>query len=936
MKLTLKLTSIAALMSLSMTTAISAKQYDYSVVPNDPALINQERIVYWMKKRGELSPNASDEEVSAKVKKYINTVKPIVDIPAPFGSKSTIKNTQHFHQKNQSTNKTVKVLSLLIDFPDLLHDNHGLSSGDTDMYYPEYPKEHYQALQFSEDGYDGPSNQNLQSGYQYYQAESGGSFFFTGQTFDWVTADNDAEYYGGNDPDDETSRDLNVRDLIKEAIAKAVEEHNIDLEEFDVEDPYDLDGDGNVEEPDGIIDHIMVYHSSIGEETGGGALGSDAIWSKRWVILNDAGNDAWPVPNTDYKAFNFTIQPIDAAAGVVSHEFGHDLGLPDEYDLGNSDLGEPVSYWSIMSSGSYGGNLNGDAPVGFSPYAKDYFQTRYGGNWIDQQEINFDEFSGEQSISIAEAVDHDSTVNQLKIILPQVDGESFGQPYTGDYQYYSGSGDELENTLAFDIEIPSGSEIELSMKARWDIEEDYDYVRVLINDEAIAGNHTKEDNQYYSSISNFITGKSLDITGSEGDLGWLELTFDLTSFAGQSVTVTFEYVTDQNTGGYGFAADDIQLTVDSSQSYFDGAESNADITLDGFSKIQSHELVNNHYFVQLRSHNGVDSSLDLEGYEPGIIIWYANEAYDDNRVDDHPGYGFIGVVDADQNLITRTNVQSQYQKLSRWQVRDAAFSTYSQSSYSGDNHLDPVSIFDDSLDYSSPNQPESGLVLPNNGLKIELTEQAEDSSSATILLSKQTLAATANFSYSVSGTEVSFSDSSTGPNSFTYEWNFGDDSDISTEQNPTHTYAEEGVYTVELTVTDTVTGDVDSTEQSVRVGSLPTAAFSTSISDLDATFTNDSTGGIGELSYSWNFGDGNSSTEENPSHTYSSGGSYTITLTVTDSTGEESSQSTSVTLSDPNAGGGSGGDSGGSSSGGGTLYWMLLGLGALVVRRKNR
>ena len=120
------------------------------------------------------------------------------------------------------------VLSVLIDFPDLPYDNNRLSSSDTNMYYSDYNVQHYQQLQFSTTGYTGPSGQNLMSAYQYYQQESGGTFTFAGTTYGWVTADNNAAFYGENDPDN-NDNDKNATALIAEAVQKAVTENSINL-----------------------------------------------------------------------------------------------------------------------------------------------------------------------------------------------------------------------------------------------------------------------------------------------------------------------------------------------------------------------------------------------------------------------------------------------------------------------------------------------------------------------------------------------------------------------------------------------------------------------------------------------------------------------------------------------------------------------------------
>ncbi|GAB2729322.1 collagenase [Kitasatospora kifunensis] len=79
----------------------------------------------------------------------------------------------------------------------------------------------------------------------------------------------------------------------------------------------------------------------------------------------------------------------------------------------------------------------------------------------------------------------------------------------------------------------------------------------------------------------------------------------------------------------------------------------------------------------------------------------------------------------------------------------------------------------------------------------------------------------------------------------------------------------------------------------------PTAAFGTALSGLTAAFTDHSTeSGSGSITgWSWNFGDGASATTQNPSHTYAAGGTYNVTLTVTDSNGKTSSTSQPVTVS---------------------------------------
>ncbi len=133
---------------------------------------------------------------------------------------------------------------------------------------------------------------------------------------------------------------------------------------------------------------------------------------------------------------------------------------------------------------------------------------------------------------------------------------------------------------------------------------------------------------------------------------------------------------------------------------------------------------------------------------------------------------------------------------------------------------------------------------------------------------------TADFSFSADGLTVDFSDSSTGTVD-SWQWDFGD-GNTSTTQNPGHTYVAGGAYTVTLTVENA--GGTDSTTAIVEVAPVPTADFSFSANALAVDFTDTSTGAID--SWLWDFGDGNTSTAQNPSHIYAAEGDYTVSLTV--------------------------------------------------------
>src|SRR5216117_425824 len=191
-------------------------------------------------------------------------------------------------------------------------------------------------------------------------------------------------------------------------------------------------------------------------------------------------------------------------------------------------------------------------------------------------------------------------------------------------------------------------------------------------------------------------------------------------------------------------------------------------------------------------------------------------------------------------------------------------------------------------------------------LTVADNQGATNSHSQGVTVTAGNQAPVAAFNQSCSGLDCTFTDRSTDPDGTLVAWNWtSSDGATSTEQNPpTYTYAQPGTYTVTLAVTDNV-GATNSTQQNVTVGSAnqpPVAGFTPSCSALTCTFTSTSSDPDGSIAgYSWNFGDGSPAvTTQNASHTYATGGSYTVTLQVTDNLGASNSSSQSVTVTPPN------------------------------------
>lgn len=145
------------------------------------------------------------------------------------------------------------------------------------------------------------------------------------------------------------------------------------------------------------------------------------------------------------------------------------------------------------------------------------------------------------------------------------------------------------------------------------------------------------------------------------------------------------------------------------------------------------------------------------------------------------------------------------------------------------------------------------------------------------------------------GESVTYTSTSTAAGSFA--WTFpGGMPASSTSPNPTVVYNTPGVYSVTLEVSNALGSDTESTANYVTVEELSSAAFSSSVNGLTVSFTDQSTNAV---SYAWDFGDGNSSTQSNPGNTYNRSGTYTVTLEVTNACGTSTTTADVTVLAAP-------------------------------------
>ncbi|MFI1353386.1 immune inhibitor A domain-containing protein [Streptomyces sp. NPDC020898] len=665
--------------------------------------------------------------------------------------------------------KTDKIFTILVEFGDQIDSRYGGTVGplhnqiaepdrtqdNSTAWQADYNTEHFQDLYFG-------TGKNTESMKKYYEKQSSGRYSIEGTVSDWVKVPYNEARYGSNLANDgawyAVQDGVTAWVAAQEAAGATDAEIKAQLAEYDQWDRYDFDADGNFNESDGYIDHFQIVHAGEDESAGGGAQGEDAIWAHRWYAFGTDAGSTGPEGNrlggaqigdSGIWVGDYTIQPENGGLGVFAHEYGHDLGLPDHYDTTNSGENS-TGYWTLMSSGSWlgtGGDNIGNLPGDMTAWDK----LQLG--WLDYDTAKAATKS-KHTLGVAEYNTKNAQALVVELPAKTVSTEVV-TPAQGATQWWSGSDNNLSNTLTRSVDLTGKSSATLTLDGWYDIEADYDYLYTEVSTDGGAT---------YTPLDGTVDGAAIPRDGSNKPAltgtvdAYKKLAYPLDAYAGQKFDLRFRYTSDGGVSQKGFTADGITVTADGATVFSDDAESaDAAWTTKGFSRIGAAitDDYPQYYIAENRQYVSYDKTLKVGPYnfgfsttrpswvehfpyQNGLLIWKWDTSQRDNNVTQHPGAGLLLPVDAHptplkwaDGTLMRSRIQSYDSPFSLY--RTDALRLHKADVLTKVASQKGVSTFNDHTStYYDAATPLAGVNITDTNTKIKIVHEALDGSTISL------------------------------------------------------------------------------------------------------------------------------------------------------------------------------------------------------------
>ncbi|MFE1755120.1 immune inhibitor A domain-containing protein [Streptomyces anandii] len=663
--------------------------------------------------------------------------------------------------------KTDKIFTILVEFGDKTDPKYGGTAGplhnqiaapdrkqdNSTAWQKDYNQRHFQDLYFG-------TGKKTESVKKYYEKQSSGRYSVDGEVSDWVKVPYNEARYGSNYCG--STNCPSVWNVVKDGVTAWVAQQKAagksdadikaDLAKYDQWDRYDYDGDGNFNEPDGYIDHFQIVHAGEDESAGGGVQGTDAIWAHRWYAFGTDAGATGPdnnklggaqIGDSGIWVGDYTIQPENGGLGVYAHEYGHDLGLPDEYDTAGGE--NSTGFWTLMSSGSWlgrGKDAIGDLPGDMNAWDK----LQLG--WLNYDTAK----AGVKSWHKLGVAEYNTKYRQATVVsLPdKAVTTQVVNPAQGATQWWSGSGDNLKNTLTRSVDLTGKKSATLSLDGWYDIEANYDYLYTEVSTDGGAN---------WTAVDGTVDGQAIPRDGSDkpaltGSVdAYKKLSYNLDAYAGQKIQLRFRYQTDGGVALKGFAADEITLTADGSPLFSDNAESaDAAWTASGFSRIGASftKDYKQYYIAENRQYVSYDTTLktgpynfgfksradwvEHYAYQNGLLIWKWDTSEADNNTSAHPGTGLILPIDSHPAPLKWTDGTLMRNRI---QAYDSPFSKYRSDGmllHKADvaawvPSSKGVPVFNDHAStYYDVSNPAAGVKITDTNTSIKITKEPKDGS----------------------------------------------------------------------------------------------------------------------------------------------------------------------------------------------------------------